>query len=117
MTFSVPEDQLAAIRKSMAQGTLRRGSVVPSDTGEPARGQLSFIDNTVDSTTGAIKLKATFANQERKLWPGQFVNVVLTVGTGHPNATVVPSEADSDRPAGPVRFRGEGGSDGGECAW
>ena len=80
VTFSVPEDQLAAIRKSMAQGPLAVEAEVPNDPGEPARGQLCFIDNTVDSATGAIKLKATFPNQERKLWPGQFVNVVLTVG-------------------------------------
>jgi multidrug efflux system membrane fusion protein len=92
VTFSVPEDQLAAIRKAMAQGPLTVDAYVPNDTGEPARGQLSFIDNTVDSTTGAIKLKATFPNRERKLWPGQFVNVVLTVGK-EMNATVVPSEA------------------------
>jgi len=92
VTFSVPEDQLAAIRKAMAEGPLAVEAYVPNDTGEPARGQLSFIDNTVDSTTGAIKLKATFSNRERKLWPGQFVNVVLTVGK-EANATVVPSEA------------------------
>jgi membrane fusion protein, multidrug efflux system len=92
VTFSVPEDQLAAIRKAMAQGPLTVDAYVPNDTGEPARGQLSFIDNTVNSTTGAIKLKATFPNRERKLWPGQFVNVVLTVGK-EMNATVVPSEA------------------------
>lgn len=92
VTFSVPEDQLAAIRKAMALGPLAVDAYVPNDTGEPARGQLSFIDNTVDSTTGAIKLKATFPNRERKLWPGQFVNVVLTVGK-EMSATVVPSEA------------------------
>jgi multidrug efflux system membrane fusion protein len=92
VTFSVPEDQLAAIRKAMAQGPLMVEAYVPNDPGEPASGQLSFIDNTVDSSTGAIKLKATFRNQERKLWPGQFVNVVLTVGK-ELNATVVPSEA------------------------
>jgi multidrug efflux system membrane fusion protein len=92
VTFSVPEDQLAAIRKAMTQGPVEVEAYVPNDVGEPAGGQLSFIDNTVDTTTGAIKLKATFPNRERKLWPGQFVNVVLTVGR-EMNATVVPSEA------------------------
>jgi membrane fusion protein, multidrug efflux system len=92
VTFSVPEEQLGAIRKSMAQGPLEVEAYVPSDPGEPARGQLSFVDNTVDSTTGAIKLKATFPNKERKLWPGQFVNVVLTIGA-ESGVTVVPSEA------------------------
>lgn len=92
VTFSVPEDQLAEIRKSVAEGPLAVEAHVPNDPGEPARGHLSFIDNTVDSSTGAIKLKATFPNKERKLWPGQFVNVVLTVSK-EVNATVVPSEA------------------------
>jgi multidrug efflux system membrane fusion protein len=92
VTFSVPEDQLGPIRKSMAQGRLQVEAYAPSDPSEPARGELSFLDNIVDSTTGAIKLKATFPNKERKLWPGQFVNVVLTVGT-EKSATVVPAEA------------------------
>lgn len=92
VTFSVPEDQLSLIRKSIAQGPIEVEAQVPNDSSGPARGQLSFIDNTVDSTTGAIKLKAEFANHERKLWPGQFVNIVLTVGNDA-KATVVPSEA------------------------
>ena len=91
VTFSAPEDQLAAIRKAMAARPLEVEAYVPNDP-QPARGQLSFIDNTVDSATGVIKLKATFANKERKLWPGQFVNVVLTLGQQE-NVTVVPSEA------------------------
>jgi multidrug efflux system membrane fusion protein len=103
VTFSVPEDQLAAIRKAMAQGPLEVEAHVPNDSGEPARGQLSFIDNTVDSATGAIKLKATFPNKEHKLWPGQFVNVVLTIGADS-NATVVPSEAVQNGQQGPYAF-------------
>lgn len=92
VTFSVPEDQLGAIRASMAKGPVEVMASTPSDPATPVRGQLSFIDNTVDSATGAIKLKATFPNTERKLWPGQFVNVVITVGK-EAKTTVVPSEA------------------------
>ncbi len=92
VTFSVPEDQLPEVRKSMARGPLEVEAYVPNDAGDAIHGRLSFIDNTVDTTTGAIKLKAEFANQARKLWPGQFVNVVLTVGEDA-KATVVPSEA------------------------
>ena len=55
-------------------------------------GVLSVIDNTVDATTGMIRLKATFANAERVLWPGQFVNVTLTL-EARKDAVVVPSEA------------------------
>lgn len=91
VTFSVPEDQLAAIRRAMAARPLEVEAYVPNDS-DPARGQLSFIDNTVDSATGVIKLKATFANKERKLWPGQFVNVVLTLGEEE-HVIVVPTEA------------------------
>ena len=103
VTFSVPEDQLAAIRKAVAQGPLAVEAQVPNVPGEPVRGQLSFIDNAVDSATGAIKLKATFANTEHKLWPGQFVNVVLTIGADS-NVTVVPSEAIQNGQQGPYAF-------------
>jgi membrane fusion protein, multidrug efflux system len=103
VTFSVPEEQLGAIRKSMAQGPLEVEARIPSDPGEPARGQLSFIDNTVDSATGAIKLKATFPNKERKLWPGQFVNVVLTIGA-ESGVTVVPTEAVQTGQTGSYAF-------------
>jgi len=92
VTFSVPEDQLAEIRRSMSARPLEVEAYIPSGPEVPVRGQLSFIDNTVDSATGVIKLKATFANRERRLWPGQFVNVVLTLGSDD-NVTVVPTEA------------------------
>ncbi len=92
VTFSVPEDKLAAIRRAMSKAALTVTATVSGDSGPPSHGQLTFIDNSVDSTTGAIKLKATFSNQERKLWPGQFVNVVMTLGQEQ-NVTVVPSEA------------------------
>ncbi|MDQ5836022.1 MAG: efflux RND transporter periplasmic adaptor subunit, partial [Acidobacteriota bacterium] len=92
VTFSVPEQELEQIRK--AQGAEGFGvQAFPSDgNGGPATGKLSLVDNTVDPTTGTIKLKATFANTDRRLFPGQFVNVVLTLGIQR-NATVVPSQA------------------------
>jgi multidrug efflux system membrane fusion protein len=62
------------------------------DEGRPERGVITFIDNTVDISTGTIRLKGTFANREKKLWPGQFVNLVLTLTT-EPNVIVVPSQA------------------------
>ena len=102
-SFSVPEDQLAAIRRSMERGPLEVLADVPNDPTPSARGHLSFIDNTVDATTGAIKLKAEFPNTERKLWPGQFVNVVLTVGVDA-KATIVPSEAIQSGQQGQFAF-------------
>ncbi len=89
--FSVPEIQLADIRKYREQGTLKVEAAVRGAV-EPVAGELSFIDNRVDPTTGTVQLKATFANADTRLWPGQFVNVVLTLAV-QPDATVVPREA------------------------
>jgi multidrug efflux system membrane fusion protein len=92
VTFSVPEQNLAEIKKYMAMGELKVEAIIPGDEKQPARGGLSFIDNAVDSTTGTIKLKGTFENRDHRLWPGQFVNVVLTLTTQR-NAVVMPSAA------------------------
>ena len=69
---------------------------------------MTLIDNAVDATTGTIRLKATFANQEGRLWPGQFANVALTLAT-QPDAVVVPSAAHPERTAGHVCLRGKAG--------
>ena len=92
VTFSVPEQHLAEIRRNMAKGTLGVEARFQSDEGRPEQGSLSFVDNAVDRTTGTIKLKAEFKNTERRLWPGQFINVAVTLGT-QAEAVVVPSEA------------------------
>ena len=90
--FSVPESQLSEIKRYRAAGTLHVEATPPHDAGRPARGIITFIDNAVDPTTGTIMLKGTFPNTDHRLWPGQFVNVVLTLTT-QPNAIVVPSQA------------------------
>jgi multidrug efflux system membrane fusion protein len=90
--FYVPEQNLPEIKKYMAGGSLKVEALPPNDTSSGEQGVLTFIDNTVDKTTGTILLKGTFANREKKLWPGQFVNVVLTLTT-EPNAIVIPSQA------------------------
>jgi len=92
VTFSMPEQNLAEIKKHMMSGDLRVDAIIPGDENHPAQGALTFIDNAVDRTTGTIKLKGTFANQDRRLWPGQFVDVILTLIT-EPNQIVVPSQA------------------------
>jgi multidrug efflux system membrane fusion protein len=92
VTFSVPEQNLADIKKYMARGELKVEAIVPGDETHPARGDLTFIDNAIDSTTGTIKLKGTFENRDKRLWPGQFVNVVLTL-TVQRNAVIIPSAA------------------------
>ncbi len=90
--FSVPEQTLPQIKEYMARGPLRVDVLVPNDMSGAKQGVLSFIDNAVDRTTGMILLKGTFSNKEKGLWPGQFVNVILTLTT-QPNAIVIPSQA------------------------
>jgi len=76
----------------MAAGKLKVEAIITGNEDFPAKGSITFIDNAVDISTGTIKLKGTFENKERRLWPGQFVNVVLTLTT-QPDALVVPSQA------------------------
>jgi membrane fusion protein, multidrug efflux system len=89
--FSVPEQYLVSVDKFMKQGRLRVEATPYGDT-KPEIGYLSFIDNSVDNTTGTIKLKASFENADHRLWPGQFSTVLLRLAEDE-NATVVPSQA------------------------
>ncbi|MCX7723740.1 MAG: efflux RND transporter periplasmic adaptor subunit [Thermodesulfovibrio sp.] len=91
--FSVPEQELFRIKKAMRKGTLKTEAVVKGvDANYSEEGKVVFIDNTVDPATGTVKLKAEFANKDKNLWPGQFVNVVLTLGVKN-NAIVIPYRA------------------------
>ena len=92
VTFSVPEAQLADIKRYMAVGKLPVSAIPQDDPGATETGLLTFTDNNVDMTTGTIKLKGTFPNAARKLWPGEFVRVSLRLTTQH-NAVVVPNQA------------------------
>ena len=92
VTFSVPERDLARIRLAAGkEGLVVRGEI-PGDEANPVMGKLSLVDNTVDPATGTVRLKATFINEDRRLYPGQFVNVVLTLGIAN-QAVVVPTQA------------------------
>ena len=92
VTFSVPEQSLSEIKRYMSEGNLRVEAILSKEDEKPEQGVLTFIDNAVDLATGTIKLKGTFANKGKRLWPGQFVNAVLTL-TSQPDAIVVPSQA------------------------
>jgi len=92
VNFSVPEQYLAEIKRFMAGSRLKVQVTAPNDQQHPEDGFVSFVNNTVDANTGTILLKGTFANPEKRLWPGQFVNVVLIL-TSRPNAVVAPSQA------------------------
>jgi len=106
VTFSAPEQLLPEIRRYNAAHALSvtgTGVADGAKRGVSATGQLTFIDNGVDSTTGTIKLKATFPNNDHALWPGQFINVVMTLRTLN-HATVVPSEAIQSGQKGQFAF-------------
>lgn len=90
-TFAVPEMYLPEIKRSQAGRKLVVTVRVPNEP-KPAEGVLTFIDNTVDPATGTIKLKATFTNHDRRLWPGQFADVSMTLSTDK-NAVLIPSAA------------------------
>jgi multidrug efflux system membrane fusion protein len=92
VAFAVPEQYLSRIRQRMREGTLKVTVSIPGETNASAHGELTFIDNAVDTTTGTIQLKAAFPNSDDALWPGQFVDVALTLSE-EPNAVVVPSQA------------------------
>jgi multidrug efflux system membrane fusion protein len=92
VTFSVPERDLVRIRQATGKEGLAVQGEIPGDEANPVKGKLSLVDNTVDPATGTVRLKATFFNEDRRLYPGQFVNVVLTLGTAM-QAIVVPTQA------------------------
>ncbi len=92
VTFSLPEKRLAEIKRAMAAGQLKIEAAIPNEPGVTESGTISFLDNAVNPATGTIKLKGVFANKSRKLWPGQFTDVVLTLASRQ-NAVVVPTHA------------------------
>ena len=102
--FTIPERHLPDIRAALADSE-RLPAVVtmPSQPDKPITGMLTFVDNQVDAATGTIALKATFANDDIRLWPGQFVNVNLTLGI-QAHAVVVPSPTIQIGQNGPYVF-------------
>jgi multidrug efflux system membrane fusion protein len=93
VTFGIPEQALPEVQQLNAHGPL--SVEVSNDGGSPLEGRLEFIDNTVDSLTGTIRLKAIFGNSDSALWPGEFVHVRLRLRTD-PSRTVIPNAAVLD---------------------
>lgn len=79
VAFNVPEKHLPAIRAAMAAGSLPVAASIAGSRGEVAEGKLSFVDSQVDQQTGTILVKGEFPNADTRLWPGQFVDTVLTL--------------------------------------
>ncbi|HLW71796.1 MAG TPA: efflux RND transporter periplasmic adaptor subunit [Candidatus Binataceae bacterium] len=90
--FSIAEHELPAVRVAMAARQLEVDAALPNSAQATEHGVLSFVNNTVDTTTGTILLKGLFQNENRRLWPGTFVNVSLTLNQ-IPDAIVIPSTA------------------------
>ena len=92
VSFAIPESRLPELKRYMGSGTLAVTAQPPNDAAQPSRGHITFVDNNVDQTTGTIRIKATYPNEDHRLWPGQFVNVTVAL-TKDPTAVVVPTAA------------------------
>lgn len=99
VTFTMAQDNLPDITAAMARGKPPVVAWSADDKVKLAEGELLTIDNAIDATTGTIKTKASFANADNKLWPGQFVNARLLVDN-RSKALTVPSSAVQRGPAG-----------------
>ena len=102
VNFAVPGSYVERVRTAHAKGVLNvqaKGDGMKT----PQQGELAFVDNAVDPATNTVKLRANFANQDETLWPGQFINITLTMGTDE-NAVVVPEAAVKDGPNGNYVF-------------
>jgi membrane fusion protein, multidrug efflux system len=92
VNFSISERELPSIRAAMARGPVAVSALAPGDSGSPIMGKLAFFDNAVDATTGTIALRGVFDNDDERLWPGQYVNVSVTLSVQE-DALVVPQAA------------------------
>jgi len=106
VVFVIPQEKLLSVQNAVARGSKKVTALGPDnqteiDPGHP--GEVTAIDNQIDQATGTAKIKATFANQSLRLWPGQFVNVRMVVDTLK-NAVVVPATAIRPGPSGPYVY-------------
>jgi multidrug efflux system membrane fusion protein len=98
VAFALPETDLQRVVEAQSRQPLKV-TAIPRGGGDPVDGELAFVDNAVDPTTGTVQLRGRFANTNRKLWPGQFVDVVLTVAE-RPQSVVVPTPVVQTGPRG-----------------
>lgn len=90
--FTLPQSELPGIREAMHNGDVAVTAVASGDSGAPVAGKIAFFDNTIDTNSGTIAVKAVFDNAQERLWPGEFVNVSVTERTD-PDAITVPQAA------------------------
>ncbi len=101
--FTIPQNQLTSVQQNMKAGTLKVEVRLPDEPARPIEGALTFLDNAVADATGTVKLRATAANPERRLWPGRFVKVRLLLST-IPGAILVPAVAPQLSAKGPFVY-------------
>jgi multidrug efflux system membrane fusion protein len=101
--FTIPQKDLAQVLAAGDPTTLKVTALNSERTAALDHGTLELIDNTIDQTTGTVRLKATFPNAKNTLWPGEFVNVQLQTGTAHGGVTI-PSRAVQRGPNGPYIY-------------
>ncbi|MCC7273483.1 MAG: efflux RND transporter periplasmic adaptor subunit [Alphaproteobacteria bacterium] len=92
VSFTATQKDLAEIRRADDQSEIAVAAIIPDEPGPPLQGKVTFVDNAIDAATGTISLRATMPNEERRLWPGQFVNVVATLRIER-GAVTVPAAA------------------------
>lgn len=92
VSFPLPQADLPKVRQAMAKGRVNVKALPVGSTVAPEEGRLSFFDNSVDTATGTIQMRATFANPHERLWPGQFCRVTVELAV-EPHALTVPSAA------------------------
>ena len=103
VVFTLPEDMLAQVSSALSSGKVQVVALSRDDKTELDRGTLALVDNQIDPTTGTAKLKATFPNASRKLWPGEFVNARVLVRTEH-GALTIPAAALQRGADGPFAY-------------
>jgi multidrug efflux system membrane fusion protein len=101
--FTVPQENQHKVREKQAQAPLAVQAIGEDGKTLLSTGKLTLIDNQIDQTTGTLKLKATFANQDERLWPGLFVNVRLILNTRR-GVPTVPAQTVQDGPNGPYAY-------------
>ncbi|MBI4380333.1 MAG: efflux RND transporter periplasmic adaptor subunit [candidate division NC10 bacterium] len=101
--FTVTENNLTAVQRNMARGTLRVEVRLPDEPDKPRDGKLTFLDNSVQDVTGTVKLRATIPNGDRRFWPGRFVKIRLVLSTLQ-GAVLVPAAASQMSAKGPFVY-------------
>lgn len=101
--FTVTEAELTVVQRNMAQRPLSVKVSLPDDPSQSREGKLTFLDNSVQETTGTVKLRGTIANSDHRFWPGRFVNVRLILGMDR-GAVLIPADAPQASATGPFVY-------------